>query len=92
MTIPNYWALSVSLFVTCPDRRDQVTEHRVMRMRSRSRSMPLAEVQPGSVQAYRDGIADFAGYVIAHGNRYAGCESAYSFDRRLQHLQDVLEP
>lgn len=36
-----------------------------------------------AVQAYRDGPADFADYVIVHGNRRAGCEITYTFDQKL---------
>jgi len=36
-----------------------------------------------ALDAYRDGPADFSDYLLALGNRAAGCEITYSFDTRL---------
>lgn len=33
--------------------------------------------------AYREGTADYSDYLLALGNRVAGCETTYSFDERL---------
>lgn len=45
-----------------------------------------------ALSAYRHGHADFADYVIAYGNQAAGCESTYSFDRKLGELDWVRAP
>lgn len=37
-----------------------------------------------AVEAYRDGRADFADYVIGAANRHAGCVETVTFDRRLR--------
>jgi len=37
-----------------------------------------------ALQAYREGRADFADYVIGAGHRHAGCDETVTFDRRLQ--------
>jgi predicted nucleic-acid-binding protein len=36
-----------------------------------------------ALAAYRNGPADFADYVIIFSNRAQGCETTYSFDKRL---------
>jgi predicted nucleic-acid-binding protein len=36
-----------------------------------------------ALDAYRAGGADFSYYLLVLGNRAAGCETTYSFDRRL---------
>ena len=41
---------------------------------------------------YREGLADFADYVIACGNRLAGCEVSYSFDQKLAEYANVRQP
>lgn len=41
------------------------------------------EVVFQALDAYRDDTADFPDYLLALGNRAAGCETTYSFDTRL---------
>ena len=36
-----------------------------------------------ALDAYREGPADFSDYLLALGNRAAGCETTYSFDKPL---------
>ncbi|TQE98578.1 MAG: type II toxin-antitoxin system VapC family toxin [Spiribacter salinus] len=45
-----------------------------------------------ALAAYRKGRADFADYVIACGNRHAGCEVTYSFDQKLAEHANVRQP
>jgi predicted nucleic-acid-binding protein len=40
------------------------------------------EVAFQALDAYRDGPADFSDYLLALGNRAAGCRTTYSFDTR----------
>jgi predicted nucleic-acid-binding protein len=45
-----------------------------------------------ALDAYREGPADFSDYLLALGNRAAGCETTYSFDLRLCAHQAALLP
>lgn len=36
-----------------------------------------------ALDSWRDGAADFADYVILHGNARRGCEATWTFDRKL---------
>lgn len=50
------------------------------------------DVARQALSAYRKGGADFADYVILYGAGMAGCETLYSFDRRLAGQKGVSMP
>lgn len=45
-----------------------------------------------ALNAYQDGSADFADYIIACGNEAAGCGATYSFDQKLTEYPSVSQP
>lgn len=45
-----------------------------------------------ALEAWRNGAADFADYVILHGNSERGCDVTWSFDRKLLGHSLVREP
>lgn len=50
------------------------------------------DIATRALSYYRAGSADFADYLIACGNRMAGCDVTYSFDKRLATHAHVREP
>lgn len=46
-------------------------------------SVENEEIAFQALDAYRDGSAGFSDYLLALSNRAAGCETTYSFDKRL---------
>ncbi|MFA9460441.1 PIN domain-containing protein [Thiohalorhabdus methylotrophus] len=50
------------------------------------------EIAWRALMAYRNGPADFADYCILFSSREAGCETVYSFDRKLARSPGVATP
>lgn len=51
-----------------------------------------SELAERALSRYRDGRADFAGYVLAEINREAGCRTTLTFDRLALETADLFQP
>jgi predicted nucleic-acid-binding protein len=63
--------------------RDVIREHLVSLIRTRGVIVEDAELVQDALDAYANGAADFADYVILASARRAGCRALLTFDRRL---------
>ena len=70
--------------------RDQITEVLDLILHTRQFRIQEREIMRAALNIYRRGTADFADAVIGHGNRAAGCETTYTFDRKAARLPEFM--
>lgn len=68
--------------------RDQIVNVLDLVLRTRQLQVQDREIMREALTVYRSGKADFADAVIGHGNRTAGCETTYTFDRKAARLPE----
>lgn len=68
--------------------RDQIVNVLDLVLRTRQLQVQDREIMREALTVYRGGKADFADAVIGHGNRTAGCETTYTFDRKAARLPE----
>ena len=68
--------------------RDQIINVLDLVLCTRQFQVQDREIMRAALNIYRSGTADFADAVIGHGNRTAGCETTYTFDRKAARLPE----
>jgi predicted nucleic-acid-binding protein len=68
--------------------RDQIINVLDLVLRTRQFQVQEREILCTALNSYHSGTADFADAVIGHGNRAAGCETTYTFDRKAARLPE----
>ena len=68
--------------------RDQIVNVLDLVLRTRQLQVQDRGIMREALTVYRSGKADFADAVIGHGNRTAGCETTYTFDRKAARLPE----